>query len=171
MGDTGTTAILTRYEYMWLRSFRQNERTTARVTLQYKRGDCSCCRAVTAGHQHRLLPNLWKASYTISASTSVDPSSYSSVATTLYPTLVYLLIKYIKSVLWRVVKCLSYIEDARCLKVNVAGTQTTLHFWFQAFAMFWMLCTFFWVIPRHLNSRRRGITQKKAYNYTFIMIL
>jgi len=31
---------------------------------------------------------------------------------------VYLLIKYIKSVLWRVAKCLSYIEDARCLKVN-----------------------------------------------------
>jgi hypothetical protein len=35
-----------------------------------------------------------------------------------------LLIKYIKSVLWRVVKCLSYTEDARCLKVKqvpVAG--------------------------------------------------
>jgi len=30
----------------------------------------------------------------------------------------YLLIKYIKSVLWRVAKCLSYIEEARCLKVN-----------------------------------------------------
>ena len=31
---------------------------------------------------------------------------------------IYLLIKYIKSVLWRVAKLLSYIEDARCLKVN-----------------------------------------------------
>ena len=31
---------------------------------------------------------------------------------------IYLLIKYIKSVLWRVAKCLSYIEDARCLKVK-----------------------------------------------------
>ena len=30
---------------------------------------------------------------------------------------IYLLIKYIKSVLCRVVKRLSYIEDARCLKV------------------------------------------------------
>ena len=30
-----------------------------------------------------------------------------------------MLIKYIKSALWRVVKRLSYIEDARCLKVNV----------------------------------------------------
>jgi len=30
----------------------------------------------------------------------------------------YLLIKYIKSVLWRVAKQLSYIEDAGCLKVN-----------------------------------------------------
>jgi hypothetical protein len=28
------------------------------------------------------------------------------------------LIKYVKSVLWRVAKRLSYIEDARCLKVN-----------------------------------------------------
>ena len=31
---------------------------------------------------------------------------------------IYMLIKYIKSVLWRLAKCLSYIEDARCLKVN-----------------------------------------------------
>ena len=31
---------------------------------------------------------------------------------------IYLSIKYIKSVLWRVAKCLSYIEEARCLKVN-----------------------------------------------------
>jgi len=30
-----------------------------------------------------------------------------------------LLIKYIKSVLWRVVKRLSYIEEARCLKVKL----------------------------------------------------
>ena len=32
---------------------------------------------------------------------------------------IYLLIKYIKSVLWRVAKCQSYIEEARCLKVNI----------------------------------------------------
>ena len=31
---------------------------------------------------------------------------------------IYLLIKYIKSVLWRAVKRLSCIEDARCLKVK-----------------------------------------------------
>jgi hypothetical protein len=31
---------------------------------------------------------------------------------------IYLLIKYIKSILWRVAKRLSYIEDARCLKVR-----------------------------------------------------
>ena len=31
---------------------------------------------------------------------------------------IYLSIKYIKSVLWRVAKCLSYIEEARCLKVK-----------------------------------------------------
>ena len=32
-----------------------------------------------------------------------------------------MLIKFIKSVLWRVVKCLSYIQDARCLKVKEEG--------------------------------------------------
>ena len=30
----------------------------------------------------------------------------------------YLLIKYVKSVLWRVAKCRSYTEDARCPNVN-----------------------------------------------------
>ena len=35
---------------------------------------------------------------------------------------IYLLIKYIKSVLWRVAKRLSYIEYARCLKVNIVTT-------------------------------------------------
>ena len=32
---------------------------------------------------------------------------------------IYMLIKYIKSVIWRVAKRLSYIEDGRCLKVNI----------------------------------------------------
>ena len=31
---------------------------------------------------------------------------------------IYLWIKYIKRVLWRVTKCLSYIQEARCLKVK-----------------------------------------------------
>ena len=31
---------------------------------------------------------------------------------------IYLLIKYIKSVLWRVAKHLSYKQEARCLKVK-----------------------------------------------------
>ena len=31
---------------------------------------------------------------------------------------IYLMIKYIESVLWREGKRLSYIEDAQCLKVN-----------------------------------------------------
>ena len=31
---------------------------------------------------------------------------------------IFLLIKYLKSVLWRVAKRLSYIENARCLKIN-----------------------------------------------------
>jgi len=35
-----------------------------------------------------------------------------------------LLIKYIKSVLWRVAKRVSYIEEARCLKVNTVDLLT-----------------------------------------------
>ena len=38
---------------------------------------------------------------------------------------IYLLIKYIKSVLWREAKRLSYIEDARCLKVKLNGNADT----------------------------------------------
>jgi len=37
-----------------------------------------------------------------------------------------LLIKYIKSVLWRAAKCLSYIEEARCLKVNTCWIKVWL---------------------------------------------
>ena len=33
---------------------------------------------------------------------------------------IYLLITYITSVVWKVAKRLSYIKDARCLKVNMA---------------------------------------------------
>jgi len=40
---------------------------------------------------------------------------------------IYLLIKYVKSVLWRVAKRLSYIEDARCLKVNSRIGNTSLY--------------------------------------------
>jgi len=39
---------------------------------------------------------------------------------------IYLLIKYIKSVLLRVAKHLSYIEDAQCLKVNLPGCTTSV---------------------------------------------
>ena len=42
---------------------------------------------------------------------------------------IYLLIKYIKSVLWRVGKCLSYIEEAWCLKVKVTNTVTLYNLW------------------------------------------
>ena len=36
---------------------------------------------------------------------------------------IYLLIKYIKSVLWRVAKCLSYTEEARCLKIKEGSSE------------------------------------------------
>ena len=40
---------------------------------------------------------------------------------------IYLLIKYIKSVLWRVAKRLSYIQDARCLKVKYRRAIVDFH--------------------------------------------
>ena len=39
---------------------------------------------------------------------------------------IYLLIKYIKSVLWRVAKRLSYIEEARCLKFNTRNSKSPI---------------------------------------------
>ena len=39
-----------------------------------------------------------------------------------------MLIKYIKSVLWRETKRLSYIEDARCLKVNNHNATSWVHY-------------------------------------------
>ena len=41
---------------------------------------------------------------------------------------IYLLIKYIKSVFWREAKRLSYIEDARCLKVKIKCLKRGLHY-------------------------------------------
>ena len=40
---------------------------------------------------------------------------------------IYLLIKYIKRVLWREAKRLSYIKDARCLKVKIVTNNTFLN--------------------------------------------
>ena len=55
---------------------------------------------------------------------------------------IYLLIKYIKSVLWRAPKLLSYIEDARCLKVNVFfscfPTNFLYYFLFVIVHRFWV---------------------------------
>jgi len=52
-----------------------------------------------------------------------------------------LLIKYIKSVLWRVAKCLSYIEEARCLKVKeLIAFSLLTHF---CYALISNICTSF----------------------------
>jgi len=50
---------------------------------------------------------------------------------------IYLLIKYIKSVLWRIRKRLSYIEDARCLKVNFSVVYTNKSHALQRFQFLW----------------------------------
>jgi hypothetical protein len=49
---------------------------------------------------------------------------------------IYLLIKYIKSVLWRVAKRLSYIEDARCLKVKRSSRVYENPLWFHRSVLF-----------------------------------
>ena len=51
---------------------------------------------------------------------------------------IYLLIKYIKSVLWKVVKCLSYTEEARYLKVNQGSS--TLYYEMQPLPLRTLFC-------------------------------
>ena len=60
----------------------------------------------------------------------------------------YLLIKYIKSVLWRVAKGLSYIEDVRCLQVK-HGTWQSVQ-WVLQYVCFLFLATFWCPAELHL---------------------
>jgi hypothetical protein len=65
------------------------------------------------------------------------------------------LIKYIKSVLWRVAKLLSYIEDARCLKVTVFHNPKPLKLYFfvtlEVFMeVYFKIAVFLNVIPCYL---------------------
>jgi len=58
---------------------------------------------------------------------------------------IYLLIKYMKSVLWRVAKRLSYIEDARCLRLKciakvVGWRETTTFIWMGLRTIGWISC-------------------------------
>ena len=68
-----------------------------------------CCRPVTGIINKPLLLHLVGCLYYLYQGCTVKQISDNEI---------YLLIKYIKRVLWRVAKCLSYIEEARCLKVN-----------------------------------------------------
>ena len=59
---------------------------------------------------------------------------------------IYLLIKYIKSVLWRVAKRLSYKEGPRCLKVNerkifsdVSESRSVKYYVLTTSVMLWIL--------------------------------
>ena len=53
MGISGIFTAITRYESMRLRSLRQNERTTGRDLVQYKRWTYPRYRAVNTKHQQR----------------------------------------------------------------------------------------------------------------------
>ena len=59
---------------------------------------------------------------------------------------IYLLIKYIKNIIWRVGKRLSYIEDARCLNVKQKSKEK-FRFYFQM--LFVYLCFFIKIIPQN----------------------
>jgi len=58
----------------------------------------------------RLCYSLWYNAPTMLPASTVKQISHNEI---------YLLIKYIRNILWRVGKALSYIEDARCLKVKL----------------------------------------------------
>jgi len=65
-----------------------------------------------------------------------------------------LLIKYIKSVFWRVAKCLSYIEEARCLKFKAQVKYSAIYVTFARSHMYCVDC-----------PRRRGGRQKLLYSH------
>ena len=67
---------------------------------------------------------------------------------------IYLLIEYIKSVLWRVVKRLSYKQDARCLNVNMKLLSQRQ---FSAIVTYIIFCTSKTYIP----LLRHAITSNK----------
>ena len=53
MENSGTSTVLTRYEFMRLSSLHQSERATARDPVQHKRWTYPCYRAVNTEHQQR----------------------------------------------------------------------------------------------------------------------
>ena len=67
------------------------------------------------------------------------------------------MIKYIKSVLWRVAKCLSYIEEARCLKVKSINNK----FFTKAYTLT-HVCVFVCVyIYLYLYTERERLTERQ----------
>ena len=81
---------------------------------------------------------------------------------------IYLLIKHIKSVLWRAAKCLSHIEEVRCLKVNIHYFH--LHFgkhecfmfgrlealqWLNMTGSIYVLLSFKWIYCHHWHMAVR----------------
>ena len=76
---------------------------------------------------------------------------------------IYLLIKYIKSVLWRAAKRLSYIQEARCLKVIPEVCQATFEALKEVKYTGKQLCTFTQQIASHIKSMGWN-TPTKIYN-------
>ena len=61
---------------------------------------------------------------------------------------IYLLIKYIKIFLWRVAKRLSYMEDARCLKVNIFTLNSMQR---SGCHIRLPTCVILWLVPNFIN--------------------
>ena len=69
---------------------------------------------------------------------------------------IYLLIKYIKSALWRVAKCLSYIEEARCIKVKLSNAKSSLS---------WK------ILYRQIIKCAAAVTQYITQDFTILCVL
>ena len=84
---------------------------------------------------------------------------------------IYLLIKYIKSVLWRVSKFLSYIEEARCLKVKTI-CRFAHHFWLCLIKLRETLSVPFYVVHSvHYDEVKRSNSANKCTVLQFLQTI
>ena len=86
---------------------------TQSSVLEDRQNNCPKYVELTGIINKPLLLHLFDCLYYLYQWCTVKQISYNEI---------YLLIKYIKSVLWRVAKRLSYIENIRCLKIKCIWT-------------------------------------------------
>jgi hypothetical protein len=87
---------------------------------------------------------------------------------------IYLLIKYIKSVLWRAAKRLSYIQDARCLKINIITnifleSGTVLPYFSSGVVFIWWLLATVIGILLELSCGNRDLVWSLLFIWLWVM--